>query len=458
MEDKATSTPLPTLLWDFFSSVKLSVVTLLLLALTSIIGTILPQNERPEAYINIMGEKLFNVFDTLNLFDMYHSWWYQFLLILLTVNLVICSINRLSITYKIVFIKKPIFNLKQFRKSQGKKEFSTHLPMEGVVETFLKIIESKYAKCLVEKTEQGYAVYSERGRWTRLGVYGVHLSVLLMIVGGLIGSMYGFEAFVTIPVNESRNIVQKKNSHETVKLNFDIRCDDFKVTFYDTGAPREYRSSLTLLDNGVETVKQDIIVNKPLRHNGINIFQSSYGTMPPKEIELLFTDKKTGMTFSKKATVGDTVIIPGGLGEFTLMQYLPSFSFRGHNLHETFVGIIKTADGEPEQVLLPVQFEKFDKMRGGDIIITVGKFDRVFYTGLQVTKDPGVWVVYSGFILIILGCYISFFMSHQKLCVEITPDRDRCNIMIAGRANKNKLGMQRIVDKMAGKLQAVTAQ
>ena len=48
-----------------------------------------------------------------------------------------------------------------------------------------------------------------------------------------------------------------------------------------------------------------------------------------------------------------------------------------------------------------------------------------FYTGLQVNRDPGVWVVYSGFILMIIGCYITFFMSHQQICVELVRSREK---------------------------------
>ena len=69
-------------------SVKLTVVVLLSLAATSIVGTVIPQNESPDAYLREYGEFLYRIFSAFDIFDMYHSWWFQFLLLLLTMNVV----------------------------------------------------------------------------------------------------------------------------------------------------------------------------------------------------------------------------------------------------------------------------------------------------------------------------------------------------------------------------------
>jgi cytochrome c biogenesis protein len=114
-------------------------------------------------------------------------------------------------------------------------------------------------------------------------------------------------------------------------------------------------------------------------------------------------------------------------------------------------------------VLLPLQFHNFDKMRGGKFVLAVesegaptaqasAPAEVRYYTGLQVTKDPGVWVVYSGFILMILGCIVTFFMSHQQVLVTITPKGDKNRLEIAGVATKNKLAIQKKVEQLAGRL------
>jgi cytochrome c biogenesis protein len=69
-----------------------------------------------------------------------------------------------------------------------------------------------------------------------------------------------------------------------------------------------------------------------------------------------------------------------------------------------------------------------------------------------VTKDPGVWIVYSGFILMIIGFFITSFMSHQQLCIEVIKDGKKSRVMVTGTANKNKLGMERKVKRISEKL------
>ena len=110
-------------IWDFFASVRLTIVLLLTLAATSIIGTLIPQNEDPAAYFKAFGQFFYRLFNILGLYDMYHSWWFQTLLILLTTNIVICSLDRLSANRRILFVRHPSFRLSRFRSIKNKAEF-----------------------------------------------------------------------------------------------------------------------------------------------------------------------------------------------------------------------------------------------------------------------------------------------------------------------------------------------
>ena len=132
----------------------------------------------------------------------------------------------------------------------------------------------------------------------------------------------------------------------------------------------------------------------------------------------------------------------------------------GQNIGAALVGILTPVNGEPAEVTLPIQFPNFDKMRRGDVVISVihqhekqpqdKKPKNVqYYTGLQVVKDPGVWVVYSGFMVMIAGIIITFFMSHQRLCVDVSRKGNKSRIMVAGTANKNKLGMKAKAETLA---------
>ena len=86
--------------WKFFASVRLTITLLVFIAVFSIIGTLIPQNADPEMYLHSFGESVFRLFSILNIFDIYHSWLFQFLIIMLAVNIIVCSFERLSATWK----------------------------------------------------------------------------------------------------------------------------------------------------------------------------------------------------------------------------------------------------------------------------------------------------------------------------------------------------------------------
>ncbi len=135
-----------------------------------------------------------------------------------------------------------------------------------------------------------------------------------------------------------------------------------------------------------------------------------------------------------------------------LKELRRSAKFKGHDIGDAFVGILTTPNGDPVEIILPARFPSFDKMRKGEVVIAVVEQTQRFYTGLQVAKDPGVWVVYSGFILMIIGCYITFFMSHQQICVELAASGKHTEVIVAGTANKNKTAMGSRIKAIAAKL------
>lgn len=453
---KANSSDTISRVWKFFTSVKLTVVLLLSLAVTSIIGTVIPQGATASQYFQKYGElwyKILSSFDSIfEIFNMYHSWWFQILLLLLTINIIICSIDRMKATLKIIFVNVPLFNVSRFRSLEYKKEFSDKRTPDELEEIYKPIVSRSYGYSRVEQTDNGFCLFAEKWRWTRLGVYIVHLSIILMLLGGLIGSIFGFEGFVNVPEGESAKKINLRNTDKIHLLDFEIKCEDFSVSFYDSGTPKEFRSSLVIIENEKPVLKKDIIVNDPLRYKGINIFQSSYGTLAPREVTLSFTIRETGMEYKKKAVINKPVDIPEGLGTFIIKDYSSSADFKGHNIGEAFMGILTQKTGNSVNILLPLRFPSFDKMRKGGVVIAVANYNPRYYTGLQVTKDPGVWVVYSGFILIIIGCFTTFFMSHQRLCIEVTGKKNQSTVMISGTSNKNKMGMQRKIEILSKKL------
>ncbi|MFP4531284.1 MAG: cytochrome c biogenesis protein ResB [Desulfobacterales bacterium] len=443
--------------WKFFASVKLSVVVLLALAATSVIGTIIPQNASPMMYMERYGETLYTIFNALDFFDMYHAWWFQLLMGLLTINIIVCSIERLSKTWKIIFPKKINFQANRFRKSPNRVEWTADAKPNGLKNTYQSYLARHYRHITTQETDSGLLIFGEKGRWTRLGVYAVHFSILLLVIGGLIGSFFGFEGFANVHEGESVQQISLRNQDEQKRLPFAIRCDDFSISHYDSGMPKEYRSSISILNDGEVVHKADIRVNDPLRYQGINIFQSSYGRTPGEKFTVVFTDPESDMTYEKQGAIGARIPMPSDKGTLVVEDFRSNFNFRGHNIGDSFICRIippeKQSDPETGNFfVLPLNHPRFDRMRGGDFAISVKDVEFGYYTGLQVTRDPGVPVVYAGFILIIIGCYITFFMLHKQVCVELAGKNGQTQVMLACVSGKNRPGMKAAARRLAGQL------
>ncbi len=443
-------------LWKSFASMKLTVTVLLTLAITSIIGTVIPQNEASAAYVHEYGENLYRVLDTLNIFDMYHSWWYLTILLTLCANIVVCSIDRFSATWKIIFVKVPKFKISRFQTLPGKQELSADLPPEQLKEMYKPLVAKRFGYTTIEAIDKGFCIFAEKGRWTRMGAYVVHISIILLILGAIIGAIFGFDGYVNIPEGEGIKHIILRSSGKAHHLPFEIRCNDFNLSFYDTGAPKEYRSALSIMEDGKSSANKNIIVNDPLRYKGINIFQSSYGVLPPKEITLNFASTKTGEIYTKKMTIGESIDLPEGLGSFAFKKILNSYKFHDHNMGECIVGTLVSSKGKTKDIIVPFRFAEFDRMRKGNVSVSIKDFTRIYYTGLQVSGDPGVPVVYAAFIVMILGIYISFFMSHQRLCIEVEKKGVGSKITVSGISNKDSIGMERKVNRISKVLAKLT--
>jgi cytochrome c biogenesis protein len=351
-----------------------------------------------------------------------------------------------------MFVRKPTFQAARFRSLPDREAFSDERGPEALRAVYEPYFSRRVRAVQIEASAQGFLMFGENGRWTRFGVYTVHLSVVLLLIGGLIGSIFGFDGFVTIPEGETVQQITLRHTGERLRLPFAIRCDDFDVRFYDTGAPREFRSSLTLLENGQPVLQKNIIVNDPLRYRGISIFQSSYGTMPSKEAVLSFTSRDTGMVYTQEMKIGQEIRIPENLGAFVLTEMRHQAQFKGHPVGDAFIGRLTAPNGTVQEVVLPIRFPTFDRMRRGEVVIAVDQFKEKHYTGLQVNQDPGVDVVYTGFILMILGCYVTFFRSHQQLCIEAVSRGSGTQVTVYGTANKNKAAMERRIQRLAESL------
>ncbi len=424
-------------LWDLFVSVKFSITIFILLATTSIIGTLIPQNEHSGVYINAYGESLYNILSRLQMFDMYHAWWFMLLEILLVINIIVCSIDRLDKNCKRIFSKTRSFNFSFFLNFKAKKRFNSNKSITEILESYEPFIKKNFSFRDIKNERDECIIYAEKNRWALLGVYIVHLSVVLFLAGALITSIFGFDGYVAIPEGESASSV---NIKEGIKkdIGFEVRCDKFELQFYENGSPKEYKSYLTVIENGKEAFKRNIIVNDPLHYKGINIFQSNYGVIAPKGLNISFTNQESGMTYFKDAKIGEHVELPEGMGYFIVRDFTNSYKFGRQNIGEAFFISMKLKDKEEESIIIPVKYKSFDKMRRGYFAVSVNDYEKRYYTGLKVTEDPGVSVIYAGFISMLAGIFITFFIPYKRLCIHMKKVGKTTEVTVSGISGRNK--------------------
>jgi len=431
------------ILFDLFRSLKLTIFLLILLAILSILGTLITQNATSLEYIQRYGIGLYEVLNFFNLFDMYHSWWFSAILILLVINLITCSMNRLPGV------------LSQISRATGSEELKDAmlktLPYVEKVRISTPVKEEEIRSCLKRwfknpkrtEAESTVTLYSEKGRLSRLGVPITHLSILIILIGGLMGSIYGFKGFVNILEGETIDQMYLRTRDEEIPkpLGFSVRCDDFKVTFYDLPGRkekhvREYKSLLSILENGKEILKRSVEVNHPLHYKGLAFYQSSYGALNDVTLGIQWKEKKEKSLL--KVLEGETVPIANSNSFLRVLKYSPQI----HNLGEGVQVVFLKPNQEPRAFWVIKGFPQFGQPRDTEFILTFEGVSSKEYTGLQVTKDPGVWVVWAGCALMVLGLIVSFFFSHQRVWVRIPKDSGG-EIVLAGSASKNRIGFEK---------------
>ncbi len=443
------------ILFDLFRSVKLTIFLLILLAILSIVGTVITQNASSEEYIQRYGPGLYEVLDFFSLFDMYHSWWFSAILVLLVINLVACSLNRFPGVWKQFFRKSGAVSLEDsmikilpyVEKISPRNPTKTNL--EKAAETQLHKLFKPIKRI---ETESSITLFSEKGRFSRLGVYIAHLSLIIILIGGLIGSIYGFKGFVNILEGETVDQVGSRAKDKVVQrpLPFSVRCDDFKVSFYDVPGNqkyvKEYTSVLSIIENGKEVLKKTVQVNHPLHYKGLTFYQSSYGSL--QEVTVGIQRDRREKTFLK-ILEGETVPVPDSDAFIRLVRYLPEI----HSLGEGAQMILLRPNQPPQPLWVMKNPPKMDQQKEG-LTFTFEGIAVKEYTGLQVAKDPGVWVVWAGCALLIFGLIISFFFSHQRVWVKI-PKGSGKEIVLAGSASKNRVGFEKVFGQLTEGIRSI---
>jgi cytochrome c biogenesis protein len=424
---------------QFFASVKLALITLIVLAVTSIIGTLIKQDQAPAYYVQEYGPTLARLFEAMDITNMYRSWWFVALLLLFAVNLVVCSIERLPAVWRLMTMDNLGIDPRQLEKMSFTHREEMGLMPGAAAEQVQKALAGSGWKNLRRMDgEESVLLFAQRGAWTRLGVYVVHLSILVILAGVVIGSFFGYQAYVYLPEGRATDKIFMRKTKEPVPLGFNLRNDRFEKAFYPDGSVREYRADLTVFDSERDTpYRKSVIVNDPLAYHGLTFYMGD--SFPLDEYFVIIRNRATGEEEAFRVPPNRDVAWRENGAFFHIEELNRDEDGAVRQAKIRFAG--GGAAGEQSVFWLEDKGSAAVGRPGEDFTIY---FRQLHSTLLLVKKDPGVSTLFSGCVLMIVGLAVSFFLSHRRIWVRIMPEgKQRSRILFAGASNKNQLAFER---------------
>jgi cytochrome c biogenesis protein len=441
--------------WSFFASVKLAIVLLILISAASILGTLIPQQEAAGPLISRLSPGVADVLKSLQLFNIFHSAWFMILMVLLAVNLIVCSLNRFPAAWRRFRQKAEPDRTDLFEQIPAGQTVITEASLNDETDRLENLLKKKL-KHIRRRDGSGQAfLCAEKGAYSHFGVYIIHASVLIIMAGVVIGFLFGFEGAVDIPEGESTTVVALKGGRGMKKLDFAIRCDRFFIDFYENGMPKTYRSDLSFLKEGRVVQTSPVLVNHPATFAGMRFYQANYGTIPSGNTVLVVAegDKKIK---DVKVAIGMEFDLPGKKAkaqmirvEEDLMGMGPAVKLSlqspsGNVQLWIFQAIEQIKQANPgllEQVPLfnPGLFHPY--------VFSLGQAGKHYYTGLQVAQDPGVPVVAIGALFMMIGFMVVFFSSHRQIWIRLDKKGDKTRISLIGKSNKDAVGLEREIGR-----------
>lgn len=444
-------------IWSFFSSVKLTIALLAGIVVISMIGTIVPQQESAREAMERLSPGMVSFLRTMQVFDIYHSLWFFLLMGLLSLNLMVCSLNRFSAAWRRFLAHSSPEDETVFKgPAADAMVIRTKMEKKAVADAVFEAMKGKWRRVQRRDADQGSYFCAGKGRWSHLGVYIVHVSVLLLIAGAVLGSLFGIEGSVNISEGETVNAFDLRGGRGTRPLPFSVRCDRFIVEFYENGAPKTFRSDLTFFKNDKIIHQGPLLVNHPISIDGLRFYQASYGQAPEGKASLSYL-KNGRKGEDKSLAAGDSFELPGREGtvhvlrlEENLMQMGPAIKLavrspQGEIAFWVFRHIDKIREMNPgivEQVPLfnPGLFKPY-------VFVLNGMAEK-YYTGLQIGSDPGAPLVAVAAALMVIGLIVVFFLSHRQIWIRIVSDRGGTLVSLVGRSHKDAAGLERDMKRL----------
>lgn len=345
-------------LFDLLSSMRFAISLLTVIAIASIIGTVLKQAEPYQNYLIQFGPFWFQLFEKLGLYDVYHAAWFLLILTFLVVSTGLCIVRNTPLLMKEMRTFKEHATDASLSAFAHKHEFATSLDTEIFKSRVSAYLASrKFRFRILPRADDGMLIAAKSGSASHWGYFSAHAAIVVICLGGLLDGNLVFKAQQLLGLKkiETRDIPQSQvppisrlppgnpsfrgsveipegSITDVVFLNvadgylvqdlpFAIRLKKFYIEHYRTGQPKRFASDIEILDpkSGKVLKVATTEVNKPLVYDGIAIYQSSFGDGGTRLTLNGWSLFSSGATpFPVKGTVHDTTRLSGTMGDYQL--------------------------------------------------------------------------------------------------------------------------------------------
>lgn len=411
--------------WHFFTSVKLALVLIFLITLAVFIGTMLdqvPPSVRSDAtaydqWLNRAegryGAFMTEVFAFFELFNVFHTLWFRVLLGLLTINIIVCTLNRWKGIWRTAFPARIRMTDSFFQHARFNARYLLDQPAETAADTVRKGLRGARYRISTAAEPGSVALYADRNRFSRFGTFVSHLSLVLILAGTVVGGIWG--------VSDSEFIVPEGITRDVgLGTDLSVRLDHFTDEYYPEGPPKDFRSDIVILKDGQEVKSGTTRVNSPVSYGGMKFHQSFFGQTAVMNV----TTKEGSSVYDGPVPLAWTTREGARpVGSFTLAEeglevwvigprsgendpLVPAGEMR-IEVYETSSGALRSATNLSQGTEQDVAGLTFNFVREGR------------FTGLSIVKDPGVSIIWVASALMIIGLVMLFYMPHRRLWASI---------------------------------------
>jgi cytochrome c biogenesis protein len=407
----------------YFANLRLAIFLLLFIAFFSGLGSIIEQDKPLEFYQanynSLMGGKpIWVYFKYLSLDHIYSASWFFLLLLIFGFCLLSCTLLQQFPALK--FARRYYFYTysNQFNKLNYK--FSTNFVIKS--QLCYRLINDQYA---VFQRNSGF--YGYKGLIGRLGPVIVHLSIIAILLGSILGASRGFTAQEFVPKSEIfhiQNIVKSGNFSTIPQQTF--RINDFWVNYNQTGLIKQFQSDISVLTGtGYEITRKTISVNNPLIFKGLTLYQTDWGI--------------TGLRikFSNKRSI---IQLPVSRISDSGLKFWISWIPINLNDKSGILILLNNARGKVE--FYNEKGQLIEKKSIGQAItfnnlLSIKLIELISSTGIQIKSDPGITIIYMGFGFLILSSFVSYISFSEVWLLE-----KNHKVLFGGNTNRDKVKFQ----------------